>query len=325
METPFPSWMSRVRDPSLAHNYKGNKINKSILFLSFTLLFIANIFPQNASIKTQLILLGTGTPYPSPTQSGPATVVTYGNRVFLFDAGTGVMRRINAAKLPISGPTATFITHLHSDHTLGYSDLILTSWIMRRIKSLEVYGPHGLKRMTDLTFETFSEDIKVRIEGLEKELSDVYKVNVHEIDSDLIYDSAGIQVTAFPVLHGNWKEAYGFRIDTPDKSIVISGDTRPCQALIDASKNIDILVHEVYSEKYLAPENRPGGEFWPQYCREFHTSDVELGKIAKQINPKLLILTHIIRMGATDKELIEGIRKGGYMGEIVIGKDLERF
>jgi len=232
---------------------------------------------------------------------------------------------MNAANLPISGPEATFITHLHSDHTLGYSDLILTSWIMQRVKPLEIYGPNGLKRMTDLTFETFSEDIKIRIEGLEKELPEANKVNVHEIKSGIVYDSAGIKITAFPVQHGNWKEAYGFRIDTPDKSIVISGDTKPCQSLIDASKNIDILVHEVYSEKYLAPEKRPGGEFWPQYCREYHTSDIELGKIAKQINPKLLILTHIIRMGATDKELIEGIRKGGFKGKVVIGKDLDRF
>ncbi len=294
-----------------------------IIIISF---FYVNLFTQEISNpKTTLILLGTGTPYPSPTTTGPATAVVYGKRVFLFDAGTGVMRRMNAAKLPISGPEATFITHLHSDHTLGYPDLIFTTWLMRRVKPLEVYGPKGLKRMTDLIFDTYLEDIKVRIEGLEKELPEVYKVNVHEIHSGIVYDSSNVRVTAFPVLHGNWKEAYGFRIDTPNKSIVISGDTRPCESLIKASKNVDILVHEVYSEKHLAPEDRPGGELWPQYCREFHTSDVELGKIAKEVNPKLLILTHIIRMGATDKELIEGIRKGGYTGKVVIGKDLEIF
>ncbi len=299
---------------------------KKLFLFIIIICFGLNVSAQdNTTTKTQLILLGTGTPYPSPTTSGPATAVVYGKRVFLFDAGTGVMRRMNAAKLPISGPEATFITHLHSDHTLGYSDLILTSWIMRRKKHLEVFGPHGLKRMTDLTLAAFSEDIKIRIEGLEKELPEVYKVNVHEIYPGIVYDSSKVKITSFPVLHGNWKEAYGFRIDTPGRSIVISGDTRPCKSLIEASKNVDILVHEVYSEKHLAPENRPGGEFWPQYCREFHTSDVELGKIAKEINPKLLVLTHIIRMGATDKELIEGIRKGGYNGKIVIGKDLESF
>ncbi|MCH8170864.1 MAG: MBL fold metallo-hydrolase [Bacteroidetes bacterium] len=290
-----------------------------------TPLLFTNIYSQNNNTETKLILLGTGTPYPSPTASGPAAVVVYKKRVFLFDAGTGVMRRMNAAKLPINGPEATFITHLHSDHTLGYSDLILTSWIMRRVKPLQIYGPRGLQRMTDLMFDSFSEDIDLRIEGLEKELPEAYKVNVHEIKPGVVYDSAGIKITAFPVLHGNWKEAYGFRIDTPDRSIVISGDTRPCKALIEASKNVDILVHEVYSEKHLAPEKRPGGEFWPQYCREYHTSDVELGEIAKVVKPKLLVLTHIIRMGATDEELIEGIRKGGYKGKVVIGKDLDKY
>jgi len=290
-----------------------------------TFLLFTNIYSQKNGKETTLILLGTGTPYPSTTASGPATAVTYGKRVFLFDTGPGVMRRMNAAKLPINGPEATFITHLHSDHTLGYPDLILTTWIMRRKKHLKVYGPLGLKRMTDLLLKAYSEDIKVRIEGLEKELPEVYKVDVHEIFPGIVYDSANVKITAFPVLHGNWKEAYGYRIDTPNKSIVISGDTRPCKALIKASKNVDILVHEVYSQKYLALENRPGGEFWPQYCKEFHTSDVELGKIAKEVNPKLLVLTHIIRMGSTDKELVDGIRKGGYEGKIIIGKDLDKY
>ncbi len=301
-------------------------INKTLLIFIVTFFLSLSLPAQNKNTpKTELILLGTGTPYPSPTASGPATAVTYGKRVFLFDAGSGVMRRMNAAKLPISGPEAAFITHLHSDHTLGYSDLILTSWIMRRTKRLEVYGPKGLKRMTKLTLAAFSEDIKIRIEGLEKELPEVYKVNVHEINPGIIYDSSNVKITAFPVLHGNLKEAYGFRIDTPDRSIVISGDTRPSEELTDASKGADILVHEVYSEKYLAPEDRPGGEFWPRYCREFHTSDVELGRIAKKANPKLLVLTHIIRMGATDEELIEGIRKGGFNGKVIIGKDLDRY
>ena len=112
---------------------------------------------------------------------------------------------------------------------------------MRRVKPLQIYGPRGLHRMNDLMFDSFSEDIKVRIEGLEKERPEAYKVNVHEIEPGIVYDSAGIKITAFPVLHGNWKEAYGFRINTPDRSIVISGDTRPCKSFIAASKNIDII------------------------------------------------------------------------------------
>jgi ribonuclease BN (tRNA processing enzyme) len=282
--------------------------------------------PINETIanKTQVILLGTGNPYPNPTRSGPATAVVYDNRVFLFDAGAGVMRQINKAGLSISGPEATFKSHLHSDHTLGYPDLILTTWVMRRKKHLQVYGPHGLQRMTDYILKAYSEDIKIRIEGLEREDPDAYKVDVHEINPGVVYDSAGVKITAIPVLHGSWKEAYGYRIDTPDRSIVISGDTRPCEALIKASMGVDILIHEVYLSSKVKPEKRHGGEFWPEYLKQFHTSDVELGNIAKQAKPKLLILYHTI-LSENGKKFIEGIRKGGFKGKVIVGKDMETF
>jgi ribonuclease Z len=248
-----------------------------------------------------------------------------GKRVFLFDAGVGVMRQVNAAGLPVIGPEATFITHLHSDHTLGYADLILTSWIMRRTTPLAVYGPHGLRRMTQLLLAAYSEDIYVRTSGLEREVAGAYRVKVHEIRSGVVYDREGVRVMAIAVPHGSWKEAYAYRIDTPDRSIIISGDTRPSEALVRAAPGVDILVHEVYSPNHLAPEDRPGGKYWPQYMREFHTSDLELGALAARIKPRLLLLTHIIRFGSTDDDLIAGIRRGGYSGVVVVGKDLGRY
>ena len=294
----------------------------SYFFLPVTL---AQSINKTTSNKTKVILLGTGNPSPNPERSGPATAVVYGDRFFLFDAGAGVMRQINKAGLRISGPEATFITHLHSDHTLGYPDLILTSWVMRRKKHLQVYGPHGLQRMTDYILKAYSEDIKIRIEGLEREDPNTYKVDVNEIDPGVVYDNSGVKITAITVLHGSWKEAYGYRIDTPDRSIVISGDTRPCEALIKASMGVDILIHEVYSSLNVKPEKRHGGELWPEYLRQFHTSDVELGNIAKQAKPKLLILYHIGRLRENGKGLIEGIRKGGFKGKVVVGKDMETF
>ena len=275
--------------------------------------------------QTRIILLGTGTPYPDPQAAGPATAVVVGKRVFLFDAGVGVMRQVNAAQLPISGPEAVFITHLHSDHTLGYADLILTSWIMRRTTPLAVYGPRGLRRMTQLLLAAYAEDIQVRTHGLEREVAGGYRVDVHEIRRGVVYNREGVRVTAIPVPHGSWKEAYAYRIDTPDRSIVISGDTRPSEALVRASRGVDVLVHEVYSPNHLAAEDRPGGRYWPRYMREFHTSDVELGELAARIKPKLLLLTHIIRMGSTNDDLVAGIRRGGFTGDVVVGKDLGRY
>ena len=287
-----------------------------ILFLGLT---------AHGQTKTEVILLGTGTPYPDPKAYGPATAVKVGDRVFLFDAGVGVMRQLNAAGLPLSGPEAVFITHLHSDHTLGYPDLILTSWIMRRTKPFPVYGPIGLKRMTSLFLRAFAEDIQVRTKGLEREVPGGYRVDVHEIKAGIVYEREGVRVTAIPVPHGSWRRAYAFRIDTPDRSIVISGDTAPSEKLMEFSRGVDVLVHEVYISTRVAVEKRPGGEFWPEYMRKFHTSDVELGSLATRAKPRVLLLTHTIRMGGTDEELVNGIRKGGYTGEVIVGRDLGRY
>ncbi len=289
------------------------------------LVLLAALTTHAQTPQTQIILLGTGTPYPDPHASGPATAVTVGNRVFLFDAGAGLMLQVNAAGLPISGPEVLFISHLHSDHTLGYPDLMLTSWIMRRTTPFDVYGPHGLQRMTRHLLLAFSEDIEIRTRGLEREVTGGYRVRVHEIRAGVVYNRDGVRVTAIRVPHGSWKEAFAYRIDTPDRSIVISGDTSPSSALIAASRDVDVLVHEVYLSTYLKPEDRPGGEYWPQYMRKFHTSETELGRIAALAKPKLLILTHTIRFGGTDEELIAGLRKAGFDGQVIVGRDLDRY
>jgi ribonuclease Z len=264
-------------------------------------------------------------PRPDPAASGPATAVVVGSRVFLFDAGPGVMRRLSAAGLPINGVTALFITHLHSDHTLGYPDLIFTSWVMRRRTPLRAYGPRGLQRMTTHLLEAWSEDIAVRVSGLEHQTPDGYRVDVRETDGGVVYDSAGVRVTAIPVPHGNWTSAFGYRIDTPTRSVVISGDTKFSPTLLEASRDVDVLVHEVYPGARVKPEDRPGGEDWPRYMREFHTSDAELGRLAAAAQPRLLILHHIVRMGGTDAEMIAAIRAAGFKGRVVVGKDLERY
>lgn len=282
----------------------------------------AQAVPQTDSAV--VVLLGTGLPRPNPKASGPATAVVVGSRVFLFDAGSGVERQLAAAGLPINGVTAVFITHLHSDHTLGYPDLIITSWIMGRTRPLDAFGPPGLARMTDHILAAYSEDIAIRSAGLEHEVVVTPQVRVREIRPGVVYDSAGVRITAILVAHGSWPVAFGYRIDAPGRSIVISGDTRPVAALEKASAGVDVLVHEAYSSDNLKPENRPGGADWPTYMHAFHTSDVELGGIAARARPKLLVLTHLGLRG-TDSVLIAGVRRGGFTGEVAVGKDLQRY
>lgn len=279
-----------------------------------------------AASATRVIMLGTGSPVPDPQAFGPATAIAVGSRLFLVDAGAGVTRRLAAAGFPrIKEIEGTFITHLHSDHTLGYPDVIFTTWIMGRRGPLRVFGPRGLKRMTNRLMEAWREDLDVRVNGLERERREWLEVDAREITAGRIYEQDGVRVTAFAVPHGEWKAAFGYRFDTPGRSVTISGDTAPSDALVAAAKGTDVLVHEVYIEKRALPEKRPGGELWPQYLRATHTSDVELGRLAARINPGLLILHHVLRMGGTDEEVLEGIRRGGYSGKIVIAKDLDVF
>ena len=297
--------------------------------MRFALLLCLLAAPVLAQARdsTVVILLGTGTPYPSPTAQGPATAVTVGDRLFLFDAGPGIVRQMAAARLPVRGGpvTALFLTHLHSDHTLGLPDLIFTSWVMGRRRPLRIIGPHGTRAMTDHLLAAWVEDIAVRTEGLERAPPGGYGVAVEEVDSGVVYDSAGIRITAIPVSHGSWAQAFAFRVDAPGKRILLSGDTRPSPALLRWARGVDILIHEVYPSSRLRPEPRPGGEWWPEYMRSFHTSDVELGRLAAEAKPGVLVLTHIVRMGGTDAELLAGVRQGGFGGRMVIGRDLDRF
>lgn len=287
----------------------------------------ARAWRAQPSRGTRLITLGTGSPIPDPEAFGPATAIAVGDRLFLVDAGAGVTRRLAAAGYPrIKTVEATFLTHLHSDHTLGYPDLVFTTWIMGRRAPLRVFGPPGLARMTDRLLDAWRDDIAIRVDGLQRETRAWLDVDVTEVArAGAIYEHDGVRVTAVPVRHNEWPFAYGYRFDIPGRSIVISGDAAPSDSLAAAAEGVDVLVHEVYIEERLAPEARPGGELWPRYMREAHTSSVELGRLAARAKPGLLVLHHVLRMGGTDAELVAGIRRGGYTGRVAIAKDLDEF
>jgi ribonuclease BN (tRNA processing enzyme) len=210
---------------------------------------------------------------------------------YLVDFGPGVVRRASAAAargvqaVRPENLKVAFVTHLHSDHTVGYPDLIFTPWVVGRKDALQVYGPRGLKAMTDHILRAWQEDIAIRTHGLEH--NSPLTVTAHEVRPGLVFSDDLVKVTAFPVLHGEWKDAYGYRFDTPDRTIVISGDARPSPGLIDASNHCDILIHEVYSPQSQAP--MPD---WPKYRALYHTSTSELAEIARQSQPGLLILYH---------------------------------
>jgi ribonuclease Z len=243
--------------------------------------------------------------------------------VFLVDAGVGVERRLAAAKLPTDGVTAVFITHLHSDHVLGLADLIFTSWVLGRTRPFPVYGPHGLARMTQHLYQAFSEDIRIRTDGLEHESPGGYRVDVREIRPSVVYDSGGVRVTAFQVNHGEWREAYGYRFDSPGRSIVLSGDTRPSEELVKMARGVDVLIHEaVASDSTQHPGHRSAAE-WAKYVRAYHTTALQLGELAARARPKLLVVYHNGRRATSDR-ILSDIRRS-FSGPVIIANDLQRF
>lgn len=302
--------------------------SKYFFFFLVVLICSPSALAQSSSSKsepaTRIIMLGTGTPNPDPERSGPAVAIVVADTPYLVDCGTGVVRRAAAAEekgidaLDPGKLGIVFITHLHSDHTLGYPDLILTPWMMGREKPLQAYGPSGLRDMTQNILRAWRQDIDIRVNGREHENRTGYHVNVHEIQPGVIYQDKNVKVTAFAVSHGSWKLAFGYRFDTPDRSIVISGDTTPNQNVVKACNGCDVLIHEVYSQSEFerrTPE-------WQQYHSHFHTSSVELGRIANQAKPGLLILYHQLLWGSTEEQLLQEIHQA-YSGKVVSAHDLD--
>jgi ribonuclease Z len=274
--------------------------------------------------STMLVMLGTGTPNPDPDRSGPALAIVASGQPYLVDCGPGIVRRAAAAELAgvsaLAMPNLTrlFVTHLHSDHTAGYADLILTPWVLDRVRPLEVYGPPGIGSMTEHILAAYAEDIEVRIHGNQPQNATGIRVNAHEIEVGEIYRDPKVTVTAFPVVHGEWRHAFGYRFDSADRSIVVSGDTVPTDAVVEACNGCDILVHEVYAKTGL---DRRSAD-WRAYYRATHTSGIELGEIAARANPKLLVLYHQLLSSATEAELMAEIRRS-FDGPVAFAEDLD--
>ena len=285
---------------------------------------------------TRVVLLGTGSPPADPDRSGPATAIVVNQTPYLVDFGAGVVRRAKQAMvdrgIDALDPVrlrVVFVTHLHSDHTVGYPDLILTPWVLGRRVPLEVYGPAGIAAMTTHVLEAYRADFDVRRQHFEEGLYKVgsfpagHAVNAHEIKPGVVYQDANVKVTAIPSKHV--MESYAYRFDTADRSIVISGDTSPTPAIVDACKGCDVLIHEVLTLDWLSRR----ADF-TEYARRYHTTTTQLAELAAQARPKLLVLYHasISWRPAVDNqrsrpEVLLDEMRARYAGQVVVGRDLD--
>jgi ribonuclease BN (tRNA processing enzyme) len=291
-----------------------------LLLLTAPLLLLAQ------SPRTQIVMLGTGTPIPDPDRMGPSLAVIVDSVPYFFDAGTGVVRRAAAAqRAGVAGLTMpalqrVFITHLHSDHTLGLADLIFTPWVQGRKVPLEVYGPPGTQRLVNGILDGNVEDIHERLASSGGPSADGWKANVHEISEGVVYKDSRVTIRAFAVPHAGWKYAFGYRVETPDRTIVISGDTRLTTAVSNACSGCDVLIHEVYSDSGFTtvPPLRQ------RYHAQAHTSAKQLGAAATAAHAKLLILTHVLFFGASADQLLAEVRST-FKGLVVLPHDLQVF
>jgi ribonuclease BN (tRNA processing enzyme) len=280
-----------------------------------------------APSRACVVVLGTGTPNADPDRSGPSVAVVVNGTAYLVDAGPGVVRRAAAAQRSgIAGLAPKllerlFITHLHSDHTIGLPDVVFTPWTLERTVPLAVYGPPGIAKMAEHIQAAYTEDVRNRIDGAEPANTTGWAVVAHEVDSGVVYRDSNVVVTAFRVPHGDWRHALGYRFDGGGRSVVVSGDTRASDAIVRACNGCDVLVHEVYSAvRFKAREPE-----WQRYHAAAHTSTTELAEIATRARPKLLVLYHQLYWGTDDAGLLREIRAAGYRGRVVSAKDLGRY
>jgi ribonuclease Z len=277
-------------------------------------------------------LLGTGMPVPSPDRFGNSTLIEAGGQRLVFDMGRGVTIRLWQKQIPLGSIDAHFLTHLHSDHINGLSDLWLSGWIQTafggRKKPFTIYGPTGTEKMMANLWEAFSEDRRIRIEDEKNPLAGI-QVDAHDFKPGVVYEKNGVVVTTFEVDHGDLvKPCYGFKITYQNRSVVISGDTRYSSNVEKAARGADLLIHEVamIPEKLFAQ--------YPVYkaIYEHHISPELAGKLFAASRPKLAVYTHLVLSGLpkagipfpTPEELLAATRKT-YDGRVVVGADLMSF
>lgn len=277
-------------------------------------------------MTTELILLGTaGGPTPRGHRRAPANVVVVNGAAYVFDAGNGVAEQLACAGVPFSALRAVFITHNHSDHNADVGTLLLVGW--SGISSpVQVCGPPPLADAMEHFVDMQRYDIETRVEDEGRtHLRDLFRV--HEVSGDgVVYEDENVKVTAGLVEHPPVSPALGYRVETPDRSIAFSGDTRACDGMVELARDVDVLVHEVMHVPSLdAIVSNHTGSTIHKHLVDSHTATEDVGKVATAAGAKRLVLTHFVPSGDTvPLEVWHDEVAASYDGEIVLGEDLMR-
>lgn len=279
-------------------------------------------------MTTSVTLTGTGTPIVVPGLAGPGVLVRHGPVAIQIDAGRGTVMRLGDLDVHLTTLSAVLVTHHHSDHMVGLADVLMTRWL-EEVTTLEgqvplpVVVPEGpAARIARHVLDVWEEEIQLRTAHTGR--PDHPAPEVVAFDpmpaATEIYRVGQVVVDAVLVDHHPVEPAVGYRLTTPDGTVVVSGDTAISPALEELSADADVLVHEVF--RRAAVEGLLSD---PDAIAAYHSEARDVGALAARAGVRRLALTHLIPPVRTaDDELafVEDVRAGGFGGELVVGRDL---
>ncbi|WP_310476080.1 MBL fold metallo-hydrolase [Sandarakinorhabdus sp.] len=280
------------------------------------------------SLPDQLVLLGTGGgPTPKALRAAPSIALMIGGQLHIIDAGNGVARQAALAGLPLKSLAHVWISHLHSDHVADVFTLPWLAWSGALTTPVTVHGPQGMAAMAKHWLRFARVDIETRI--ADEGRPDLRKMlSVSEVRPGGLLNAGGLQVTAARVEHPPLTDSFAYRFDWAGKSVVYSGDTRPCPALIALAKGADVLVQEVMYlpalDRLIAGEsNAPSLR---AHLLASHTTAEQAGEIAAAAGVKTLVLSHFVPGGDASVEdaLWRDSAARAFSGSIIVGRDLMR-
>ena len=279
-------------------------------------------------MATTVTITGTGTPIQSASRAGPGVLIESHGVKLQFDAGRGTVMRLASAGSNLLDLDALFVTHHHSDHIVGIPDLLMTRWLndIERIGApdLPIHVPAGpAADIVGSLLDSWRDEMEMRRQhsGRPNIASvDVRPFTPGKATSVAVATFGSVSVTAIAVAHSPVTNAVGYRVDTPDGSIAISGDTAPCDQIVEISRNADILIHET-----ILASSLEGKVSDPQRLLDYHAEPRAVGEMAAAANVATLVLTHFVPAPSSDDEhdaFVHEVRTGGFRGEVVLAEDL---
>jgi len=269
----------------------------------------------------KLTLLGTGCPKVDFNRFGPSNIISTNKSNILVDCGSGVTQRLDQAKISLKNIDALFLTHLHSDHVIDLYQLIISSWHSYRTKPWKIYGPMGTKKFVKKIMMAWQDERLLRIEYEQRSSVKAFDIKVKEFRK---YGKIKIKdqvIEYFEVDHKPVKYAYGFNFYNNNKKLTISGDTKPCENLLKYGQKTDLLLHEVFIEDELKSEGKMRTKKTLHNVEAYHTTSSMVGKVAKLMRCKKLVLTHFVPTKFNQNKLINKVQND--LGKKpIIGRDL---